>query len=138
LDEIIKLNDENRCIHIHTGVGMIIDGDRARFCEEIKIICKTMDNFGITYTRSKNVVKLCNTAAEAAKQRDVALEMEAYELPTTANGGKSTRRRKAYKTTRRINKINKNNNKHKNKKQYRRKRRTKRCKKSHCRRRSRR
>jgi hypothetical protein len=39
-----------------------------------------------------------------------------------ANGGRSSRRRKAYKTTRR---------KNKNKKQYRRKRHTKRCKKSH-------
>ena len=130
LDEIIKLNDEHICIHIHTGVGRILDGDRARFCKEIQIICKTMDNFGITYTRSKNVNKLCFPEEAAKEHKDVALEMDLLS-PTIPAGGKSTRRRKSYKTTRRI-------NKNKNKKQYRRKRRTKRCKKSHRRRRSRR
>jgi hypothetical protein len=125
LDEIITLNDTHSCIHIHTGVGKTLDGDRKRFCEQIKIICETMDNFGIMYTRSKSVVKLCNTATE---HTDVALEMEDLLHPTT-DGGRSSRRRKAYKTTRR-------NNKHKNKNQYRRKRRTKRCKKSNRRRRS--
>ena len=148
LYEIIKLNDKHSCIHIHTGVGMNLDGDRARFCKQIQIIRRAMDNLGIAYIMSDSVEKLCDTAtAEAAAAEATAeataeaaaaaatrpgVELEMVELlPPTTDGGKSTRRRKAYKTTRR-------NNKHKNKKHYRRKRHTKRCKKSNRRRRSRR
>lgn len=120
LDKIITLDDNHSCIHIHTGVGKRFDGDRARFCKQIEIICREMDKFGIKYTYSKSVVKLCNTS-----------EVEMKDLSPTTAGGRSSRRRKAYKTTRR-------NNKHKNKKNYRRKRHTKRCKKSNRRRRSRR
>ena len=146
LYDIIKLNDKHRCIHIHTGVGMNLDGDRARFCKQIQIICGAMVNLGIECIKSDSVVALCfqedakrpaaaeaavAAAAEAAATRPgVELEMEPLSPLTTA-GGKSTRRRKAYKTTRR-------NNKHKNKKHYRRKRHTKRCKKTNRRRRSRR
>ena len=94
---------------------------------------------------------LCIYAAITRTDRRIPLPQDTTPAPTpapvpttppapvtTAVGGKSSRRRKAYKTSRRNNKTNKNNNKHKNKKNYRRKRHTKRCKKSHRRRRSRR
>ena len=127
LDEIITLDDNH--IHIHTGVGKVwgdIGGNRTHFCDEIKIICEKLNEYGINYTTSDSVKKLCRIPVPV----DVvgAPDVGSNDL---GGGNRISRRRKAYKTTRR-------NNKHKNKKHYRRKRHTKRCKKSNRRRRSRR
>ena len=73
-------------------------------------------------TSSQDSTRLSQPLSSEAIQRGYA----AYFGPpiNQTDGGRSSRRRKAYKTTRR-------NNKYKNKKQYRRKRHTKKYKKSH-------
>ena len=89
-------------------------------------------------TRTDGRIPLPQDTTPAPTPAPVPTTPPAPPSVVDAVGGKSSRRRKSYKTTRRNNKTNKNNNKHKNKKNYRRKRHTKRCKKSHRRRRSRR
>jgi hypothetical protein len=133
-------------ILIHSGQvkAMGFLGPRSKFCDYIKIICKELVSLGIYYEIMPNVVTDCNITPTATpplpldnatatpppplinindNNNDNMVEME----PVANTGGKSTRRRKAYKTTRR-------NNKYKNKNRYRRKRHTKRNKKSHRRR----
>jgi hypothetical protein len=135
-------------ILIHSGQGkaMGVLGPRSKFCDYIKIICEKLVSLGIYYEIMPNVVTDCKLTHSATpplphddatatpppplinnndndNDNDSMVEMG----PIDKTGGKSTRRRKAYKTTRR-------NNKYKNKNRYRRKRHTKRNKKSHRRR----
>jgi hypothetical protein len=116
-------------ILIHSGQGkaMGVLGPRSKFCDYIKIICEILVSLGIYYEIMPNVETDCKLTHSATPPlpHDDANMVEMETVLTT--GGKSTRRRKAYKTTRR-------NNKYKNKNRYRRKRHTKRNKKSHRRR----
>jgi hypothetical protein len=129
LDKIITYDSERHVIHIRTGVTKgwgVLGGDRKRYCDSIKDICKAMDNRGIYYTKSDSVNELC-TIPIKVDAHDIVGAPDINDSGLGGGNGKSTRRRKAYKTTRR-------NNKYKNKNRYRRKRHTKRNKKSHRRR----
>jgi hypothetical protein len=77
--------------------------------------------YRIEFTQNERFAKFRRDCIKAMDDSKYKYDEDLVELP---DGGRSSRRRKAYKTTRR-------NNKNKNKKQYRRKRHTKRCKKSH-------
>jgi hypothetical protein len=104
-------------IKIHSGVGFFLPG-RNKYCESlIQKICQELENLHITYLVSDTVKDKCFNGL---------LTYSAYASRNAQpqGGGRSSRRRKAYKTTRR-------NTKNKNKKQYRRKRHTKKYNKSH-------
>jgi hypothetical protein len=94
-------------------------------CKLRFFITKFLVHYGIKFTQNERFAKFyddCIKAIEDSKYK-YQYDKSLTELPEQY-AGRSSRRRKAYKTTRR-------NNKNKNKKQYRRKRHTKKYKKSH-------
>lgn len=120
---------KRRVLGVRPGPSPISsDKDGVFICKLRKAIIEFLHYYNISYKKSERFDDFNNDC-------DAAIE-EGYKVYlgpriNQTNGGRLSRRRKAYKTTRR-------NNKYKNKKHYIKKRHTKRCKKSHRRRRSRR
>lgn len=115
---------QKRILGIRPGPSPKVDDEKGLFLCKLRFFIRSfLVHYKIKFTQNERFAKFHDDCIKAIEESGYKPSESLPALPEQ-EGGRSSRRRKVYKTTRR-------NNKNKNKKHYKRKRHTKRCKKSH-------